>query len=195
MVLDNKSAVAWTSGAHTALPVSTTSFGSQSEIFNGNYRQHRHLEAAERSGQINGVRKKRRSDVDNFRRALRGRFLLLPSVERESEGTKERAVVLSVDNANIMSVGLLKQGEQKLEVEVQSGKFKGEKFAAMNVLRAQMDLDKIFEVGDEALVGIPHGATPQGTTINAQDHYRTGWTFARWESSRCCCSRMPAQSA
>ena len=35
MVLDNKSAVAWTSGAHTALPVSTTSFGSQSEIFNG----------------------------------------------------------------------------------------------------------------------------------------------------------------
>ena len=105
-------------------------------------------------------------------------IFMLPSVERESEGTKERAVVLSVDNANIMSVGLLKQGEQKLEVEVQSGKFKGEKFAAMNVLRAQMDLDKIFEVGDEALVGIPHGATPQGTTINAQDHYRTGWTFA-----------------
>ena len=35
MILDNKSAVAWTSGAHTALPVSTTSFGSQSEIFNG----------------------------------------------------------------------------------------------------------------------------------------------------------------
>ncbi len=105
-------------------------------------------------------------------------IFMLPSIERESEGTKERAVVLSVDNANIMSVGLLKQGEQKLEVEVQSGKFKGEKFAAMNVLRAQMDLDKIFEVGDEALVGIPHGATPQGTTINAQDHYRTGWTFA-----------------
>ena len=105
-------------------------------------------------------------------------IFMLPSVERESEGTKERAVVLSVDNAKIMSIGLLKQGEQKLEVEVQSGKFKGEKFAAMNVLRAQMDLDKIFEVGDEALVGIPHGATPQGTTINAQDHYRTGWTFA-----------------
>ena len=53
-------------------------------------------------------------------------IFMLPSVERESEGTKERAVVLSVDNANIMSVGLLKQGEQKLEVEVQSGKFKGE---------------------------------------------------------------------
>ena len=34
-ILDNKSAVAWTSGAHTALPVSTTSFGSQSEKING----------------------------------------------------------------------------------------------------------------------------------------------------------------
>lgn len=34
-ILDNKSAVAWTSGAHTALPVSTTAFGAQSKAFNG----------------------------------------------------------------------------------------------------------------------------------------------------------------
>ncbi len=34
-VLDNKAAVAWTSNAHTALPVSTTAIGAQSEAFNG----------------------------------------------------------------------------------------------------------------------------------------------------------------
>ena len=97
---------------------------------------------------------------------------------RESEGTKERAEVVAVDNSNLMTVGLLRQGEQRLRVKVLGGKFRGETFAAMNVLRAQMDLDKIFEAGDTALVAIPHGADPKTTTINAQDHYRTGWTFA-----------------
>lgn len=32
-ILNNKSAVAWTSGAHTALPVSTTSIGQESRLF------------------------------------------------------------------------------------------------------------------------------------------------------------------
>jgi alkaline phosphatase len=32
-ILNNKSAVAWTSGAHTALPVSTTAVGAESDLF------------------------------------------------------------------------------------------------------------------------------------------------------------------
>ena len=35
IILDNKAAVAWTSNAHTALPVSTTAIGAQAEAFNG----------------------------------------------------------------------------------------------------------------------------------------------------------------
>ena len=32
-LLNNKSAVAWTTGAHTALPVSTTAYGAGAELF------------------------------------------------------------------------------------------------------------------------------------------------------------------
>ena len=34
-VFDNKAGVAWTSGAHTALPVNTTAAGKGAENFNG----------------------------------------------------------------------------------------------------------------------------------------------------------------
>jgi len=33
--LSNKAGIAWTSHAHTALPVSTTAWGSQAQTFNG----------------------------------------------------------------------------------------------------------------------------------------------------------------
>lgn len=88
------------------------------------------------------------------------------------EGTKERALVLSVDNSNVFTVGLLRQGEQILEAKVLSGPRAGETFRAVNLLRAQMDLDKIFEPGDIALLAVPKSAD-SSTTVNAQDHYRT----------------------
>ncbi|MFR6034351.1 MAG: YibE/F family protein, partial [Bacilli bacterium] len=91
--------------------------------------------------------------------------------------TKEKARVVSVDNANIFSVGLLKQGDQKLEVEILTGAHKGEIFKAGNVLRANMELDKIFAPGDTILAAIPSNANPSTDTINAQDHYRAGWTL------------------
>ncbi len=87
-------------------------------------------------------------------------------------GTKERAVVLSVDDKGLMDIGVQKMGTQVLEVEIRSGKWKGSMFRATNQLRADMELDKIFEVGDVILVGILNDADPLTSTVNAQDHYR-----------------------
>lgn len=96
---------------------------------------------------------------------------LMPKKE-STEGTKEKARVLSVDNSSIIQQGLVQRGSQILEVEILSGKYKGKKFRASNELRTQMELDKIFKVNDIILVGIMHNADPAADTINAQDHYR-----------------------
>ncbi|MBE6413948.1 MAG: YibE/F family protein [Verrucomicrobiaceae bacterium] len=95
-------------------------------------------------------------------------------------GSKEVAKVLSVDNSQIQKMGLLLMGSQMLEVEVCSGKYVGEKLKAGNTLRAQMDLDKVFVVGDEIIVAIPAKFNPQKDIINAQDYNRTSkavWLF------------------
>ena len=100
------------------------------------------------------------------------------SPQRDAEpGTKEKAQVLSVDNSQLIQSGILLRGSQILEVEVLTGKFKGKKFRAVNELRMQMELDKLFKPGDTALVGILHNAVPEIDTVNAQDHYRLDYTL------------------
>jgi uncharacterized membrane protein len=103
-------------------------------------------------------------------------WLDLFPVKDPEPGRKERARVLSVDNTGLVELGLLKKGTQRLEVEVLSGRWAGHRFRATNQVRAQIDLDKLFEVGDTALVGVLDGATPETSTLNAQDHYRIGYT-------------------
>ena len=92
-------------------------------------------------------------------------------------GTKEKARVLSVDNSEVIRNGHLCYGSQVLQIEVLTGKYKGKIFRAANELRMQMELDKLFEVGDTVLAGIMHNADPERDTVNAQDHYRIEWTI------------------
>ena len=92
-------------------------------------------------------------------------------------GRKERARVLTVDDSGLMTIGLLQQGSQVLEVELLSGKMKGKTFRAVNQLRSQMELDKLFQVGDTVLVAVLDDADPKTSTLNAQDHYRVDKTF------------------
>lgn len=92
-------------------------------------------------------------------------------------GTKEKARVISVDNSEVTINGHLCYGSQVLQIEVLTGKYKGKIFRAANELRMQMELDKLFEVGDTVLAGIMHNADPEYDTVNAQDHYRIEWTI------------------
>ncbi|MBP5226543.1 MAG: YibE/F family protein [Kiritimatiellae bacterium] len=90
-------------------------------------------------------------------------------------GSPERARVLSVDNASVESLGLLRYGSQRLEVELLSGAKKGQTFRAANEIRAQMELDKDFKPGDEAVVIVHPDDAPGSAMLVARDHYRLGY--------------------
>ena len=100
-----------------------------------------------------------------------------PPGKKDTVGTKEKARVVSVDNSEVIRNGFLCYGSQTWQIEVLTGKHKGKVFRAANILRMQMDLDKLFEVGDTVLAAMMHDADPERDTINAQDHYRIEWTI------------------
>jgi uncharacterized membrane protein len=107
-------------------------------------------------------------------------FFILPTgFEGASQaGGSERArgKIIEVNNERIFNTGPVKQGEQQLEVEIRSGRFRGQVFSGSNNLIGKIEMDKIFTVGDSALVVI--SLSEDGGIRHAQviDHYRTGKT-------------------
>lgn len=88
------------------------------------------------------------------------------------QGT-ERAIgdVTAVDNSTIISSGLIQSGEQTCTMMVEGGLFKGQTIQGVNFLSGSLEKDKIFEVGDRALVTISHdGGTIKSVVMS--DHYR-----------------------
>lgn len=80
-------------------------------------------------------------------------------------GRTSRAEVLETDDSGIQLHGLIEFGTQVLKVRLPDGSVK----TAHNELRAQLELDKKFKVGDTALVVL--GDEP----LVARDHWRGGW--------------------
>lgn len=111
---------------------------------------------------------------------LCGAMALMPSAPRlaRQSGTSVRARVVSTDESSLTRTGLLEYGTQKLTVEVLDGPGAGKTFRAENEMRAQMDLDKKFAVGDTALVIWPEGGADDTVTLVARDHWRLGWALA-----------------
>lgn len=104
-------------------------------------------------------------------------FLPSPEIRTQDPGSRERAAVTAVDNSAVEVHGLLKFGTQQLQVEILSGPRKGTVFRADNTIRAQMELDKDFKVGDHILVLIQEGDEPGSSVIRALDYDRSRWTF------------------
>ncbi len=102
-------------------------------------------------------------------------LLLLPTGYEDAQiyqGTDRcTARVLEVDNSAIISTGLIKSGEQGCKVELLGGRFKGQIAHAYNMLNGSLELDKIFEPGDKALVVISY-KDDSILSINMIDHYR-----------------------
>lgn len=106
---------------------------------------------------------------------LLGILLLLPTGYEGAVIYKETdrcaAKVISVDNENIIDTGLVRSGEQDCTLELLGGKFKGSVTDGYNILNGSLETDKIFRVGDKALVVISY----QGEkiiSVNMIDHYR-----------------------
>lgn len=81
------------------------------------------------------------------------------------------ARVIDVDNSMIISTGLVQSGEQRCTIELLGGKFKGQEITGHNLLSGSLESDKIFEVGDKALVLISY-QEDEILSVNMIDHYR-----------------------
>ena len=108
-----------------------------------------------------------------------------------------KAEIMEVNNDTVIQTGIIKQGDQSLKIKVLSGEKKGEVYEAVNHLKGQMEFDKIFEVGDKALVVLDLDSEGKVVFANVIDHYRmdiegilfivfvvgmiliTGWTGVR----------------
>lgn len=84
------------------------------------------------------------------------------------------AEVTAVDNSAIVDTGLVRSGEQRCTLVFANGKFTGQTAVGINMLQGSLERDKLFEVGDKALVVISHtGKTI--TNVTMVDHYRISW--------------------
>ncbi len=83
-----------------------------------------------------------------------------------------KAKVLATNESTVYNNGLLKQGSQVCEVELLNGSFKGEVVEAVNFLTGKLEFDKIFQVGDRALVLVEKSNEGELVFVNMLDHYR-----------------------
>lgn len=84
-----------------------------------------------------------------------------------------RAKVISTDESDVKDTGLIRTGEQRCQVELLEGKFKGQTATAINRLNGSLSQDKMFAPGDTAFVAVSY-QNDQITTITMTDHYRLG---------------------
>lgn len=85
----------------------------------------------------------------------------------------ERTVgkVIETDNSKIKSSGLIQSGEQSCTLLILKGKFQGKEIEGVNFLSGSLEKDKIYKVGDRAMVTV----SCQGeriTSVVMSDHYR-----------------------
>ena len=81
------------------------------------------------------------------------------------------ALVLSTDESDIVDTGLVRSGEQRCQVRILAGQFKGTECAAVNRLNGSLAEDKLFSPGDRAFVVVSHSGG-QITTVYMIDHFR-----------------------
>lgn len=82
-----------------------------------------------------------------------------------------KAEVLSADDSDIVDTGLIRTGEQRCEVKILDGQFKGVITTTVNRLSGSLAQDKIFAVSDIAFVVVSYNGG-EITTVTMSDHYR-----------------------
>ena len=84
------------------------------------------------------------------------------------------ALVLSTDESTVIDTGLIRSGEQRCQLEILGGPFRGRRAEGKNMLNGSLEQDKLFSAGDKALVRINY---QNGEILNVSmiDHYRIPW--------------------
>ncbi|MDD2958720.1 MAG: YibE/F family protein [Lachnospiraceae bacterium] len=111
---------------------------------------------------------------------ITGILLALPTGYEDAliyQGTERATVtVLSVNNDNIITNGMVQSGEQRCELQVENGLFAGQTVSGVNFLSGSLAQDKIFSVGDKALAVISHNEDDI-TYVTMSDHFRLDKEF------------------
>ena len=79
-----------------------------------------------------------------------------PEIYREAEQCV--AKVIQTDESKIIDTGLVRSGEQRCQLEIVSGKFKGKTAEGVNMLNGSLEQDKLFREGDRAQVVVSYNA-------------------------------------
>lgn len=104
-------------------------------------------------------------------------IFLLPSPSRSpyAPGSSIRAIgrIIEVNNDVVRQIGPIKEGDQQLRVRILTGPFAGKDFESANHLIGKLELDKLFAVGDRALMVLDLSADRKSVVYaNTIDHYR-----------------------
>lgn len=84
------------------------------------------------------------------------------------------AEIIEIDNSAIIDTGLVRSGEQRCKVWLLDGEYKGKEVTAVNMLIGSLEQDKLFEIGDKALVVVSH-SKGEISNVTMIDHYRIPW--------------------
>jgi uncharacterized membrane protein len=91
---------------------------------------------------------------------------------QKTDTLRARGKIIAVDNTELEQYGIVKTGNQSLEIEILNGKFKGLQTESNNMLMGKLELDKMFMVGDIALVVINIDKNGDFVYASVIDHYR-----------------------
>jgi len=109
--------------------------------------------------------------------ALSALFLFLPtgfySPFQKNNSERVKARVTAVDNGLVQQIGPVRHGSQQLEIQILSGKFKGNTLETTNNLMGKLELDKMFIPKDTAFVVLELSEDHRTIVYaNVIDHYR-----------------------
>ncbi|MDO7976978.1 YibE/F family protein [Oceanotoga teriensis] len=76
----------------------------------------------------------------------------IPVNETKNNYEYYKSEVISVDNSEIQQFGIIKQGEQYVELKILNGEDKNKIIILSNILIGKMELDKNFKIGDKVLI-------------------------------------------
>lgn len=106
---------------------------------------------------------------------LTGILIVLPTDYEDAvlyrDAERAACEVREVDNSAVITSGLIQSGEQTCVLEVKNGIFKGKTIDGVNFLSGSLEKDKMYEVGDKALVTISHSGDEIKSAVMS-DHFR-----------------------
>jgi len=94
-----------------------------------------------------------------------------------SNSIRARVRVIDVNNQMLKIIGPVRQGDQQLDVEILSRRFRGEIHPSSNNLIGKMEMDKIYMTGDIAFAILRLTEDQKIAHIQMIDHYRTHKTI------------------